>query len=71
MADLAPVPQVSELPAFLSVKELATYLHVSPRHLYNVIASGRLGCVRVGTLVRVRREHVERYLAENTKEAKA
>ena len=26
--------------------------------------SGRLGCVRVGTLVRIKREQVERYLAE-------
>lgn len=55
---------------FNSVREVAEYLNVSPRHLYNVIASGRLGCVRVGTLVRIRREHVERYLSENTKEAK-
>ena len=64
----APVQQLHD---FNSVAEIAAYLRVSAHHLYNVIASGRLGCVRVGTLVRVRRDQVERYLAENTKEAKA
>ena len=65
------MPKVLELQNFNSVSEVVSFLNVSARHLYNVIASGRLGCVRVGTLVRIRREHVERYLAENTKEAKA
>ena len=35
---------------FQSVREVADYLNVSPRHLYNVLASGRLGCVPVGRL---------------------
>jgi excisionase family DNA binding protein len=65
------IPAHSELHDFNSVAEVAAYLRVSARHLYNVIASGRLGCVRVGTLVRIKREQVERYLAENTKEARA
>lgn len=66
MAEVA----ASDLHDFNSVRDVAAYLRVSPRHLYNVIASGHLGCVRVGTLVRIRREHVERYLTENTKEAR-
>ena len=68
-------PAPAETPAaalkdWNGVREVAEYLNVSSRHLYNVIASGRLGCVRVGTLVRIKREYVEAYLKENTREAR-
>jgi excisionase family DNA binding protein len=68
VADPATVEQLHD---FNSVAEVAAYLRVSARHLYNVIASGRLGCVRVGQVVRIRRDQVEAFLASNTKEAKA
>lgn len=67
---MAETAAPAELHDFNSVAEVAAYLRVSTRHLYNVIASGRLGSVRVGTLVRVRKDQVEAFLKENTKEAK-
>ena len=63
-------PPAEALKDYNSVSEVAAYLRVSARHLYNVIASGSLGHVKVGTLVRVRRDQVEAYLKDNAKEAR-
>jgi excisionase family DNA binding protein len=63
-------PPAETLKDYNSVGELAEYMQVSSRHLYNVIASGALGHVKVGTMVRVKREQVEAFLHENTHEAK-
>jgi excisionase family DNA binding protein len=69
--DPAPsAPPAAGLADWNSVAELAEYLNVSSRHLYNLISSNSLGHVKVGTLVRIRRDQVEAYLKENAKEAK-
>lgn len=65
-----PGPLTPGLQESNSVAEVAAYLRVSPRHLYNILASGGLGHVKVGTLVRIKREHVETFLKENTREAR-
>ena len=45
----------------LTVKEVAAMLHVNPITVRRHIASGRLRCVRVGRLVRIPRDAVERF----------
>lgn len=46
----------------LTVKETAAMLKVSPLTVRRHIAAGRLGVVRVGRAVRVRREALERFI---------
>lgn len=47
---------------FLTVNETAAMLKVSPLTVRRHIAAGRLGVVRVGRAVRVRREAIERFI---------
>jgi excisionase family DNA binding protein len=43
--------------------QVAARWSVSRRHVYNLVASGALGHIRVGTLIRIREEDVTAYEA--------
>lgn len=46
---------------FLSIREVAEYLHVDYKTIYRLIQQGQLAAGRVGSLYRVRRQDVEAY----------
>jgi excisionase family DNA binding protein len=50
----------------LTVQETAALLKVSDGTVRRHVATGRLPAVRVGRLIRIRREAVERFLAPGT-----
>jgi excisionase family DNA binding protein len=52
---------MSDVPLRLSVAQLAEMWGCSKNHVYNVVNRGELPCIRVGTLLRFRREDVEAY----------
>jgi excisionase family DNA binding protein len=53
-ADNEPVPA-----AFMNVPEVATWLRVGKDAVYAAIASGQIPCLRIGRVIRVRRDVVE------------
>ena len=46
-----------------TVASLAEYWQVSTTHIYTLIQSGRLGHIRIGAAIRIRREDVAAYEA--------
>lgn len=46
-----------------TVTDVAHFWHVSRRTVYQLINNGRLSCVRVGGVIRIRRQDVEAYEA--------
>ena len=46
-----------------TVAALADYWQVSTTHIYTLIQSGRLGHIRIGAAIRIRREDVDAYEA--------
>jgi excisionase family DNA binding protein len=52
----------STLEPLLSVSAASTYLAVSVRTLYRLIAAGEIHPVRVGTRLRIEREDLRAYL---------
>lgn len=46
-----------------SVRQLAEYWQVSERHVYALTAQRKLGHLRIGSVIRIRREDVEAYEA--------
>lgn len=59
-------PQRKEPPRLYTEKELATYLHICRRQLYNWRVSGLIPYVKLGKSVRFRVEDVEAVIAANT-----
>jgi excisionase family DNA binding protein len=51
-------------PFAYSVAQLANAWGVSQRHVYDLCATGKLGHLRIGTLIRVRQTDREAYEAE-------
>lgn len=49
-------------PDLLKIPEVAAYLRVTRQTVYNLIASGDLHTVKVGTLQRIRATDLEAYL---------
>ena len=49
---------------FLTVRELAAYLRVSRRKAYELVATGEVPSLRVGSSLRIPREDLERHLAK-------
>lgn len=45
----------------LSVRQLAEHWQVSERHVYDLITQRKLGHLRIGSAIRIRREDVEAY----------
>lgn len=45
----------------LSVAQLATLWGCSRQHVYNLLDAGKLNCIRIGDLIRFRREDIEEY----------
>ena len=48
-----------------SVPQVAARWEVSPRHIYDLCAQGKLGYLRVGNLIRVRAEDIAAYESQN------
>jgi excisionase family DNA binding protein len=48
----------------MSVEELATYLHISKRSVYNAIADDGLPVIRIGRTLRLDPVHVSRWLRQ-------
>lgn len=57
------VPSASGDPGLVSVREVADQLGVHPETIRRLIHDGRLDAVRVGRVLRVHREAVDRFLA--------
>ena len=56
---------LAALPALLDVRVVATLLHCSPRHVYRLADADRMPApVRLGGLVRWRRQAVESWIAD-------
>lgn len=53
------------LPEVLTVSEVAGFLRVAKRTVYQEIETGGLGCFRVGRAIRVTREQLENYVISN------
>jgi len=51
---------------FLTVLELAAYLRVSRRKAYELVATGEVPSIRVGSALRIPRAELERQLEEST-----
>lgn len=53
-----------EYPPFeaFTVEQVATMLCVAPKTIYRLVASGDLGCIRVGRAMRITREQLERFM---------
>jgi excisionase family DNA binding protein len=56
-------------PYVLTVAELASRWACSRRHVYGQIESGRLGHIRIGSLIRIRMVDIEEYEARNSEPA--
>ncbi len=54
---------VHDLPAVLTVPELAAFLRIGRNQAYALVASGAIRSVRIGRVVRVPRQAVEAFLA--------
>lgn len=46
-----------------SVRQLAEHWQVSERHVYDLVGQRKLGHLRIGSVIRIRREDVEAYEA--------
>ena len=66
LSPLLMEPQKQVPPRLYTETELATYLRVCRRQLYNWRASGLIPYVKLGKSVRFRAEDVEAVLAANT-----
>ncbi len=47
-----------------TVKQLAAHWQVSERHVYALVAAGRLGHIRFGTIIRIRQQDVDAFEAQ-------
>lgn len=56
-------------PELLDVEQAAEYLGVTPRWMRRAVAERRIEFIRVGRLIRWRKDALDRYLAENTEGA--
>jgi excisionase family DNA binding protein len=56
---------MSESKNVLTVFEAAEALGVSAKSIRSWISAGRLKCFRAGRLLRVRRDHLEEFMARN------
>jgi excisionase family DNA binding protein len=56
-------------PRFVTVAEVAAALRVSSMTVYRLINGGALPAVRIGRSFRLRREDVDRYLADRLTKA--
>lgn len=60
---------VDELPEIMHVSDVAEALEISASTLYRIIEAGKIGYVRISKRnLRIRREHVIKYLEANTHE---
>jgi excisionase family DNA binding protein len=57
---------VAELEDFNSAEKVALYLDVSRSSVYRLTETGLMGHVKIGALVRIRRQDVEAFLSVNT-----
>ena len=55
-----------ELKDFNSAEKVAEYLEISRSSVYRLTETGLMGHVKIGSLVRIRREDVEEFLKANT-----
>jgi excisionase family DNA binding protein len=55
---------MAEASRHFTVASLAEHWQVSTTHVYNLIASGRLGHLRIGSAIRIRRQDVEAFEAK-------
>ncbi len=53
------------------VPQVAEAWSVTPQHVYRLIATGELGCIRIGKAVRVRKSDIEAYKARQSSEPPA
>lgn len=56
---------MNELREIMTPKQVADYLQLHPITIYRYISEGRLAAVKIGGRYRIRREAVERLLAES------
>ncbi|WP_045115843.1 helix-turn-helix domain-containing protein [Plesiocystis pacifica] len=58
-------PRAASLPEYLKAEELAALLRVSRKTIYEAVARGEIpGALRVGRLIRFRRDAVLEWLAD-------
>jgi excisionase family DNA binding protein len=63
MNNPTPSNTVTPMPSpYLSTKEAASYLRISPRHLANLTASCRIKVARIGRRLIYKREELDRYV---------
>lgn len=66
----APPRRGSKQPEYLTVPEAADYYNVTPRWIKRAYLDGRLAHVKFGAHVRIPRADLDRFIAENTREAR-
>lgn len=52
-----------QMPALLTVSELASYLHIHPKSIYEMAARGELPCVRIGARIRFDPRDLDRWVS--------
>lgn len=57
-----PATHEQPMPA-MKVAAAAKQLDVSPKTIYRLIASGKLGCIRIGRAVRITHDQLAAYVA--------
>ncbi len=57
-------------PALVSLPDAADFLQVSVPSLRRWLREGQLGCVRCGRAVRIEREELARFIAQNRRPAR-
>jgi excisionase family DNA binding protein len=58
-----------EAPLLLKADKVAKMLDIGRTKVYEMMASGELPVVRIGSAVRVNRQRLEKWIEENTPEA--
>lgn len=61
-------PEMDALPPMLTLQEVADFLQVHKVTIYKEHQRGRITFVKVGSMTRVRRSELDRYLRANERE---
>jgi excisionase family DNA binding protein len=64
-------PKPGEPDYLLNIKQIASYLHLSPMSVYRILHVGEMAYVRVGRGYRVRQDEFDDYLKRQTVERKS
>ena len=54
----------------MTAKELAEYMQLNPLTVYRKVKGGEIPCIRLGRSIRFKKEQIDEWLEEETKNSK-